>query len=153
LLSGLYRGNRITNYSKTKLSVDARLESLSTISDFIFSAAMQSDIKQDINKMQLAVDEACTNIMKHAYSSQGGLITIYFERNDNTVVITIRDHGKPFDPSVVPPPDLEAGVEKRQVGKLGLHFIRELMDEVNYDFDPEEGNTLVMKRRLSEENL
>ena len=125
---------------------------MSTISDFIFSSAVQYDIKQDINKMQLAVDEACTNIIRHAYSSQGGLITINFERNDNTVVITIRDQGKPFDPAAIPPPNLEAELEKRQVGKLGLHFIRKLMDEVSYSFDPEEGNTLVIKKRLSKAN-
>ena len=102
--------------------------------------------------MQLAVDEACTNIIRYAYSSQGGLITINFERNDDTVVITIRDQGKPFDPAAIPPPDLEAEVEKRQIGKLGLHFMRKLMDEVSYSFDPEKGNTLVMKKRLSKAN-
>ena len=128
------------------------MENLSAISDFIFSTAVQFDIKQDINKIQLAVDEACTNIIKHAYSSQGGAITIFFERNDNTVVITIQDRGKPFDPAAIPPPDLEAEVEKRQIGKLGLHLMRKLMDEVSYSFDPEEGNTLVMKKRLNTAN-
>ena len=128
------------------------MENLSAISDFIFSTAVQFDIKQDINKIQLAVDEACTNIIKHAYSSQGGAITIFFERNDNTVVITIQDQGKPFDPAAIPPPDLEAEIEKRQIGKLGLHLMRKLMDEVSYSFDPEEGNTLVMKKRLNTAN-
>ena len=128
------------------------MENLSAISDFIFSTAVQFDIKQDINKIQLAVDEACTNIIKHAYSSQGGAITIFFERNDNTVVITIQDRGKPFDPAAIPPPDLEAEIEKRQIGKLGLHLMRKLMDEVSYSFDPEEGNTLVMKKRLNTAN-
>ncbi|MEJ2739135.1 MAG: ATP-binding protein [Dehalococcoidia bacterium] len=128
------------------------MENLSAISDFIFSTAVQFDIKQDINKIQLAVDEACTNIIKHAYSSQGGAITIFFERNDNTVVITIQDRGKPFDPAAIPPPDLEAEIEKRQIGKLGLHLMRKLMDEISYSFDPEEGNTLVMKKRLNTAN-
>lgn len=146
------KGDRITNYSKTKLTIDARVENLSAISDFIFSSAMQSDIKQDINKMQLAVDEACTNIIKHAYSGQGGLITLYFERNENTAIITIQDQGKPFDPAAIPPPDLEAEVEKRQIGKLGLHFMRQLMDEISYSFDPEKGTTLVMKKMVSKAN-
>jgi anti-sigma regulatory factor (Ser/Thr protein kinase) len=138
---------------KTKLTIDARLENLSTINDFIFSAARQLSSKQDILKVQLAVEEACTNIIKHAYSNKGGIITISCEVRENALVVTIRDKARPFDPAAVPPPDLAAGLENRQVGKLGLYLMRNLMDEVSYSYDPEEGNTLIMKKRLGEAKL
>ena len=141
-------------YYKHQITRAAEFESLADLRNFIKDACEHYDeISEDtVYDLQLAVDEACTNIIKHAYSSQGGAITIFFERNDNTVVITIQDRGKPFDPAAIPPPDLEAEVEKRQIGKLGLHLMRKLMDEVSYSFDPEEGNTLVMKKRLNTAN-
>lgn len=94
------------------------------------------------------MEEACTNIIKYAYPSGTGKITISCELLDNSLVITIRDKGVPFDPASVPLPDLEAEMEKRQVGKLGLHLIRNLMDDVSYSFDDKEGNTLIMKKKL-----
>ena len=124
------------------------LESLPAINDFIFLTAEKFDVKQDILKVQLAVEEACTNIIKHAYSGEGGIISLSCEKEDDALVITIRDNGRPFDPASIPPPDLEAGVEDRQIGKLGLHFMKKLMDEVTYRFDPERGNTLIMKKKL-----
>lgn len=58
-----------------------------------------------------------------------------------------------FGPAAILPPNLEAGLEDRQVGKLGLHLMRKLMDKVSYSFGPEEGNTLIMTKRLSEARL
>jgi len=95
------------------------------------------------------VEEACTNIIKYAYPAGTGKITISCKLQDNSLVITIQDEGVPFDPSSVPLPDLEAEMENRQVGKLGLHLIRNLMDDVSYSFDDKRGNTLVMKKKLS----
>ena len=63
-------------------------------------------------------------------------------------IVTIRDRGKPFDPSSVPPPDLEADLDKRRVGGLGIYFMRKLMDEVNYTTDADKGNELTMRKRL-----
>jgi anti-sigma regulatory factor (Ser/Thr protein kinase) len=61
----------------------------------------------------------------------------------------LNDRGKQFDPRSVPPPDLEADVENRKIGGLGVHLINRLMDEVSYSFDDRSGNTLTMKKRLS----
>lgn len=135
--------------SKNQLIIDARMENLPTISDFIFSTARQLDIKQDILKIQVAVEEACTNIIKHAYSGQGGNITISCELRDNALVITIKDNAGQFDPATVPPPNLETDLENRQIGKLGLHLMKKLMDEVSYSYDPKEGNILIMKKDLA----
>jgi anti-sigma regulatory factor (Ser/Thr protein kinase) len=95
------------------------------------------------------VEEACTNIIKYAFPEETGKITISCELTDNNLVITIRDKGIPFNPTSVPLPDLEVAMENRQIGKLGLHLIRNLMDDVNYSFDDDLGNTLVMKKKLS----
>jgi anti-sigma regulatory factor (Ser/Thr protein kinase) len=129
--------------------VDARLESLSLIADFISRSMSQLGIKAGVFEVQTAVDEACTNIMKYAYSEAGGVITITCEMQGTDLVVTIRDMGKPFDPASVPQPDLEADLDRRKIGGLGIYLMRKLMDDVSYSFDAVKGNTLVMRKSIS----
>jgi len=110
----------------------------------------QLGIDAGISEVQTAVDEACTNIVKYAYSEQGGAIIVICERQDNDFIVTIKDNGKPFDPSSVPLPDLDADLDKRKIGGLGIYFMKKLMDDVSYSFDANKGNTLVMRRALIE---
>jgi anti-sigma regulatory factor (Ser/Thr protein kinase) len=129
--------------------VDARLENLSLIADFISRSMSQLGIEAGVFEVQTAVDEACTNIMKYAYSEAGGEITITCEIQGNDLVVTIRDRGKPFDPASVPQPDLEADLGRRKIGGLGIYLMRKLMDDVSYSFDAVKGNTLVMRKSIS----
>ena len=135
-------------HNRLELKVDARLENLSVISEFISKAMNQFGVGTEVLRVQTAVDEACTNIIKHAYSARGGIISITCEMKDDDFIVTIRDKGKPFDPSSVPPPDLEAELDKRKIGGLGIHMMKRLMDEVSYSFDKDKGNMLVMKRKF-----
>jgi len=139
--------------NKNKFEVESKLENVPAILDFI-AEKMEEDIASEatIAKVQLAVDEACTNIINYAYSGHGGLITIICELVGDDFVVTIRDKGKPFDPRMVPPSDLESEWDKRKVGGLGIHLIRAVMDDVNYEFDAVKGNTLIMRKRFMREN-
>ena len=108
--------------------------------------------------IELACDEACTNIIEHAYAAEGaGEITACWEVVDDAFVITIRDNGRRFDPDHIPAPPLaEASsppddIDLVRIGGLGIHFMRKLMDEVTFSFDPQKGNTLVMKKRIIRE--
>ena len=109
----------------------------------------QFGIETGVFEVQTAVDEACTNVMKYAYPETCGIITITTEVQGEYFIVTIKDKGKPFDPSTVPPPDLIADLDKRRIGGLGIYFMRTLMDNVSYSFDAEKGNTLVMRKRLT----
>jgi len=132
--------------SRVELEVDASLENIPKIIDFV--ASWMQDLKLDdiILAVETSVDEACTNIIKHAYSGRGGIIAITCELQDKDFVITIRDKGKPFDSSSVPPPDLGRDLDKRKIGGLGIYLMRKMMDDVSYSFDVEKGNTLVMRK-------
>ncbi|MEW6141665.1 MAG: ATP-binding protein [Chloroflexota bacterium] len=132
-----------------ELKVESRLDSLPAVADFVDSSLRQlSADPSAIPRVQLVVDEAITNVIKHAYAGGHGHVTIVFERSGNDLVITIHDRGRPFDPTRVAPPDLDSEVEARRVGGLGIHFMKTLMDEVHHRSDPEKGNELVMKKRL-----
>ena len=135
--------------NRFELEIESKLENLSAINDFVTEAMKQlAADPATISRVQLAVDEACTNVIKHAYSEQKGIITVILELADDDLVVTIRDYGKPFEPSSVSLPDLEADLDKRKVGGLGIYFMRQLMDDVSYTFDAKKGNTLTMRKRL-----
>jgi serine/threonine-protein kinase RsbW len=140
---------RLMKGKQFELKVDSKLESLPIINECI--AKMMKGIgagERNIFEVQMAVDEACTNIIKHAYSGEEGPITLICKLVDDEFVVTIRDRGKPFDARSVPAPDLHADLDKRRIGGLGIHFMRKMMDEVSYSFDAEEGNELTMRKKL-----
>jgi serine/threonine-protein kinase RsbW len=96
--------------------------------------------------LQLAVEEACCNVIEHAYNGEGGEFYVGFRSHDRDVMITVRDQGKPFDPASVAPPDMNLPLEDRPVGGLGLHLIHQLMDQVKFEFS-DGTNTLTMIKR------
>ena len=132
-----------------ELTVDGRLENLATIADFVIEAAQASGLnRKAIFEVQMAVDEACTNIIKHSYGEEKeGEITLRCELADGDFVVTIRDNGQPFNPEAVPPPDITCCLAERQHGGLGLYLMRQLMDEVCFHFGAE-GNELTMVKRI-----
>jgi len=138
------------NHNRQSLSVFGDVQNLEIIADFITQATQQSNLsEQDIFAIQLAVDEACTNIIEHAYADSPGDIHLTCELEPDECIITLRDHGRPFDPEAIPPPNIDSGLEERRVGGLGLYFMHKLMDEVRFSFDSETGNQLVMIKRAS----
>jgi anti-sigma regulatory factor (Ser/Thr protein kinase) len=133
-----------------ELTVPGRLEDLATICEFVGQAAKQAGAsKRATFDIQLAVDEACTNIIEHAYGGSGGEICLRCECDGNDFEVVIRDHGRPFDPQAVPAPDVQAELDKRQEGGLGVYFMRCLMDEVRFHFDLQ-SNELRMVKHLKE---
>jgi anti-sigma regulatory factor (Ser/Thr protein kinase) len=103
-------------------------------------------------QIELAVDEACANIVQHAYQGmEQGDIEISCYQEERNFVIRIRDWGQGFEPEAVPDPDVEAPLEDRSLGGLGLFLIRQFMDEVQFTFNPVEGNELVMVKGLGGE--
>jgi serine/threonine-protein kinase RsbW len=132
-----------------ELEVTSKIDNLPVIIDFVGEKLVKFRADPEIiSSVQLAVDEASTNIIKYAYREKEGLLKIIIELNDNELIITLINWGKPFDPASVPPPDLNATLEDRKIGGLGMHFIRKLMDEVTYSFDTVKGNRLVLKKKL-----
>lgn len=94
--------------------------------------------KKATEEILLAVDEALTNIIRHAYQGGAGKITVSVAAADNMIEIILEDRGKKFDPTQVPPPELP----RHKPGGLGVHFIRSIMDQMIYDDQGPAGNRL-----------
>lgn len=122
-----------------------RFESLEKISRFVQKAAKQAGLGEEAAySVELAVDEACSNIIEHAYRGEDiGEIECTCEVSSSGIKITISDYGNPFDPGKVPKPDLISPIEKRKKGGLGLFFIDQMMDYAQFEFTTEK-NTLTM---------
>jgi serine/threonine-protein kinase RsbW len=102
------------------------------------------------NGIVLAVDEACANLINHAYSKEPGHeIEITVEVDDREVRIEILDAARPFDPSTIAAPDMDAYFRERRVGGLGISLMRRVMDEVRYipSGEGRDRNRLILTKR------
>lgn len=115
----------------------AQFESLDSIRDFVGKAAEDFGFNgKDVYAVQMAVDEACSNIIEHAYGGEcQDKIECTCLLDAQTLTIQIIDCGERFNPLEIPEPDLDASLEEREAGGLGLFFMRKLMDEVNFTFN------------------
>jgi serine/threonine-protein kinase RsbW len=136
----------------SKIVFDANFDNLDEIREIVAEAARQVGFSdKEIYAIQLAADEASSNIIEHAYAGvTGGKLEIDINISDNKLKIIMRDHGKPFDPASVPEPNVKADLSERKIGGLGMYLMRKLMDEVSYESSPETGNILTMIKRLGD---
>lgn len=136
------------------LVVQSRTNNLSTIRDFVYAAALDVGFSTDvIDNIILAVDEACTNIIKHAYKSYPeGEITIKLKHKDKKFTVVIIDHGAPFNPESIPDPDLQKYYRQHRVGGLGMYLMKSLMDEVKYVSVPGKYNQVLLSKNLNNAN-
>ena len=134
----------------SKITFDANFDNLDEIREFVGEVARQGGFSdKEIYSIQLAADEASSNIIEHAYASVGGgKIEIDCSISDTELKIIMRDHGKSFDPSSVPEPNINADLSERKIGGLGMYLMRKLMDEVSYESSSNAGNVLTMIKRM-----
>jgi serine/threonine-protein kinase RsbW len=86
-----------------------------------------------VNALNVVLDEAVSNAINHGYDAGvRGEIAVRLRRAGDGVLVEVEDDGRPFDPLQTPPPDLTLPLEQRPIGGLGVHLIRNLMDEVSY---------------------
>ncbi|HRQ23509.1 MAG TPA: ATP-binding protein [Anaerolineales bacterium] len=127
----------------------ARFEFLDEIRNFIAQVAREGGFSDKmIYSLQLAADEAASNIIEHAYAGVSDAhLDITCDMNGDEIVITMKDQGMPFDPSGVKEPNLTADLSERQIGGLGVYLMRKIMDTVRYESNPRNGNLLTMIKR------
>lgn len=129
-----------------KKTFPGKFSSLERISEFIIEQAEKADFSpNDVYAIQTAVDEACSNIIDHAYRGEGkGDIFIKVNERENDLQIILRDQGEPFDPNDVPEPDISSPLEIRKERGLGIYFMQKLMDRVVFKFSEKRGNKLIL---------
>ncbi|RPJ18765.1 MAG: ATP-binding protein [Chloroflexi bacterium] len=127
----------------------AKFEYLDEIREFVGDIARKGGFSdKDVYNIQLATDEAASNIIEHAYENlPDGVFELSCGMQGEIITVILIDHGESFDPSEVPLPDLKADLSDRKIGGLGIFLMRKLMDEVQYEPKPNQSNVLTMTKR------
>jgi len=135
-----------------KLHVDAKLENLSQIADFVTESARKFDLdEKSVFQLQLATDEVASNIILHGYTHYTGQIHLSCWREDQKIKIRIEDRGEPFNPLLVDTPNLNTSLEERSPGGLGIHFLKTLTSSVDYEFKNGKNRLTISKDLTKEE--
>ncbi len=124
--------------TRLNLRIPSQTEKLNMAREFVADAAKGFGFKEDdINNIALAVDEACTNIIKHAYSyASDKEIDIVVSMKETEFEIRIEDQGKHFNPKQVPVPNMKEYMSHYKRGGLGMYLMKKLMDKVEYSIHP-----------------
>ena len=129
----------------------AYLQSLSDFREFIkeHCAGLPGITDEILYDVQLAVDEACTNIISHGYADlDPGSIILDLEIAPDQLTVTLTDFGHSFEPSSTPISEADASIEERELSGFGLFFIQESVDEMDYQVT-EDGNKMILTKYLT----
>ncbi len=132
------------------LRIPNRVEELSGVSEAVETLGREEDWTPDVSyAVVLALEEVTTNVVRHGGGEEGtSEIEIEVVSTDTEVRVEVRDSGKPFDPfHDAPEPDVDAALEDRKIGGLGVHFVRVLMDEASYRREDDRNHVTMVKRR------
>src|SRR6185436_7846177 len=135
---------------KFTLQVPSSTENLALIREFVTAVGRQAQLEEpEISNLELAVDEACANVIEHAYGHDVTKdVTIRVSFDDMLLHISVIDEGHGFDPAQVPESQLNQLIHDRKSGGLGIRLIKTLMDEVEYQIAPGQKNELHMTKKI-----
>ena len=127
----------------------SNLGNLENICNFVTVYARKAGLDdRQVYAVQLAVDEAATNIIEHGYRCSGqGDVEITCKSEKDGLRVILHDHAPPFDPDEIPEPATDVPLEELKPRGLGIFLMRKMMDEVIYQFDADSGNTLTLIKR------
>ncbi len=118
---------------KKELKVPADIGNLGEMRDFITKVGRKYGVSENIiNSFKMAIDEAGTNIIRHAYRDWEGFITVRMIIREQSVTVSLIDQGKTFDPRKVKNPDLDRYVNIGKKGGLGIFIMRKVIDNIDY---------------------
>lgn len=124
----------LTDKSNNSVCISSDTAELSKVRDFVLRKAMEFGFSEDeAYKISLAVDEACTNLIRHAFKlDTHNKICVEIEESKGKFNVKISDSGSPFDPLTVESPDMKEYFKQYRHGGLGIHIMRSVMDDIKY---------------------
>ncbi len=133
-----------------QLVIESDFSNLAKVADFITHAAADWELDDRTTyNIQMAVDEAVTNVIEHAYRGRSdGSIEISCDVTAGEFIVEVQDFGKPFDPKKVAKPQVKGPLSERTVGGLGIYFMNKLMDRVEFHSGKTSGNRVRMVKRF-----
>jgi len=133
---------------RTDQTIPADLSGLKEILDGIAILLEEEGFPFElISDVQLATDEAVTNVILHGYDGKEGEVRVIAEADDQEVIVIVEDRAPAFDPIAFVSRDVSKDGDDRPIGGLGLILIRNVMDEVSYEYIDGKNIFTMVKRR------
>ena len=131
-----FLGHMDTTESKRRLVLHNDIHEISRLAGFVEGIAEEKQLETGLTlNLNLALEEAVTNVISYAYPpGTDGIVDIRATVGDHVLEFTISDEGQPFDPTAAPEVDTEMGLAQRKIGGLGIHLVRQIMDNVRYEW-------------------
>ncbi len=138
---------------KFQLKLPIETANLEIVREFVARIAQNMGFSEEnIHRIELAVDEASTNVIRHAYkgaASNAKFLTVEVTTHADRLEIDVIDAGKGFDPDQVKTPEMDVYLKKMKRGGLGLYLIKTLMDKVEYKIKPGKKNRVRMIKYIT----
>lgn len=136
-----------------KICVSSDFGELTHIREFVIHKAIEFGFnEEEAFRISLAVDEACSNLIRHAFKMDASqMICVIIQSDSNEFIVDIQDMGFPFNPLDVAPPEMMEYFKQFKKGGLGIHIMRSVMDEISYQPSQDKAapNTLRLKKYRS----
>lgn len=133
------------------IELDATLENWETVKNFLKKMLAEKNFSRDDERsLQMAIEEIYCNIVNYAYAPHVGRVKIVgnFENDECGIILQFIDEGKPFNPLEKDAPDFTIAHEDREVGGLGIFIVREMVDDMSYEYTDGK-NILTLKKILA----
>ena len=135
----------VIRYEQPSLVMRNDIQQIPTLAEWIEGLNVPDELSMPIN---LALEEIVANVMLYAYpDNKSGQVMVESWRADDKICFSISDSGKPFDPTQQKEADVTLSAEEREIGGLGIHLVRQLMDEIRYE-RKDEKNVLILSKEL-----
>ena len=134
-----------------EIVIKNEVEELDKLAAFVEEVASESGLGPELEmNLNLALEEVVSNVILYAYpNKEEGKVTIAAKGDGKSLVFTITDKGKEFDPTKVEEADITLSAEDRQIGGLGIYIVKNIMNEVTYQ-RLEGHNVLTLKKTIDE---
>ncbi|MBQ6228850.1 MAG: SpoIIE family protein phosphatase [Prevotella sp.] len=123
---------------------------VSRMRGFFFSVCREHDIDEEMVKsLNLAIEEWVANVINYAYpKGTRGHVELTAEISDDVLTLVVKDHGIPFDPTQHEEVDVNAELNDRPIGGLGIFLVRSIMDTMEYQRTPDGYNVLTLSKKI-----
>ena len=136
---------------EVRVTVKNRIEDLLRVNSVFESFATQHDIGGRLRyHLLVSIEEILTNIIKYGFDEEGiHPIHVTFRHINGHIEMEFEDRGREFNPLEIGEPDLDTPIENRQLGGLGIHLVRQMMDEAKYRREGDRNILMLRKAKSS----
>ena len=129
-----FKFHKSDNFVEKSITLNNEISEIVKLNEFVEKTCMTQGLKDEfINDLKLAIEEVVVNAISYSYKeNEKGEIIVSLKFQPDEVLGEIKDNGKEFDPTVEKEVNVEAGLDERAVGGLGLFLVRQLTDSISY---------------------